>query len=190
MKEEIWKDIKFKENGVEYDFTGLYQVSNYGNIKSLIDSNGDKREKILKPEKTKNGYLRIELHKNKKKKRFYIHRLVAFMFIKNNDTEHNTEVNHIDENKENNSVNNLEFCTRKYNMNFGTRNKRAIKTKNKKVIGYSLTSTKVIVLQSIKQAQNLCFDPSYICKCCNGKAKSHKGFKWFYLNDNKNKGEK
>ena len=53
-----------------------------------------------------------------------------------------------------------------------------------------MTETKVIILQSIKQGELFGFGSSNICACCNEKRKQHKGYKWYYLNDNKNKGEK
>lgn len=126
--EEKWKDIYFIENGIEYDYKGLYQISNFGRIKSLerIDESGNKRkEKILKPtiqkrhQYNKNSVLveRVELSKNKIKKRFYIHRLVAHMFLSETYFD-GAEINHKDENTLNNKIDNLEWCTTKYNVNY------------------------------------------------------------------------
>ena len=184
---EEWKDIYFIENDIEYDYRGLYQVSNIGRVKSL--GNGKTRkEKILKAKKTKECYLRVGLCKEGKQKWFYVHRLVAHMFIENDDPEHKTDVNHKDENKENNCVDNLEWCTTQYNHDFGTRNERAGKssgkTRSKKVIGYSTTTTKVIILQSTRQAEKFGFDHGHICKCCNGKLKQHKGYVFKYYDKN------
>ena len=118
---EIWKDIE--------GYEGLYQVSNKGRIKSLNYKRTGK-EGILKGKADKNGYLIVFLYKNRKPKPFLIHRLVAEAFIPNvNDLP---EVNHIDENKENNHVENLEWCTRKYNMNYGTRTKRSVENRKGK----------------------------------------------------------
>ena len=123
---EIWKDIE--------GYEGLYQVSNKGRIKSLnrIDSRGHKvNEKILSSKPNNKGYLRVHLYKNGKRKPFSVHRLVAIAFIPNPNNL--LEVNHKDENKENNTVDNLEWCDRKYNANYGGRNERAsVSNKGKK----------------------------------------------------------
>ena len=109
MLEEIWKDIP--------DYEGLYQVSNYGRVKSLHFG----KEKLLKPQPNSNGYLRVYLYKEKKQKLKYVHQLVAIAFIPNNNPIEKTEINHIDENKENNCVNNLCWITHKENCNYGTK---------------------------------------------------------------------
>lgn len=105
--EEIWKDIK--------GFEGYYQISSYGRVKRLpkkvLQSNGSfatYRERILKQENLK-GYLRVTLSLDNKQKRFYTHRLVAQHFIQNSNSK--KYVNHIDGNKENNKISNLEWCT-------------------------------------------------------------------------------
>lgn len=115
---EVWKDIYFVENGEIFDYRGLYAVSNFGRVKSF--HNG--KEKILKPGNT-GGYEIVNLCKNSKQKSFYIHRLVAHIFL--TGCFDGAEVNHKDENKTNNHVSNLEWCTSKYNNNYGTRNERA-----------------------------------------------------------------
>ena len=104
---EIWKNINGYEN---------YQVSNLGNVKSC------KRNKMLKPYKDIWGYLRVTLHDKNGSKHFKIHRLVAKCFIPNPNNL--PQVNHKDENRLNNNVNNLEWCTAKYNSNYGNRNKK------------------------------------------------------------------
>ena len=102
--QEVWKDIK--------GYEGLYQISNTGKVKGL------KRNKVLKPILQRSGYYYVDLQR----KRRLVHRLVAEAFIDNPDNL--PEVNHKDENKLNNSVENLEWCDSKYNANYGTRNKR------------------------------------------------------------------
>ena len=105
----MWKNIKGYEE--------LYQVSNYGRVKSLR-----KNGKIINGYIDGKGYMQVALSKNGKKKWFRIHRLVAQAFIPNHDNL--PIINHKDENKLNNRVDNLEWCTTKYNNCYGTRIKR------------------------------------------------------------------
>ncbi len=114
---EIWKDIK--------DFEGYYQISNLGNVKSLdreMIVNGGIRKyysKSITQSIEKDGYLTVTLWKNSKSKSFRVHRLVAEAFIEN---PNNYEiVNHLDGNKQNNTVGNLEWCTIKENTNHAFR---------------------------------------------------------------------
>ena len=119
---EIWKDIK--------GYEGLYQVSNMGRIKSL-NYRRTGEEGLLSGKPNSGGYLIVNLSKNKKRKSFYIHKLVAENFLPN--PKNLPEVNHIDENKENNTVYNLEWCDRKYNNNYGSRMERvSVSLKGKK----------------------------------------------------------
>ena len=106
---EVWKDVP--------DYEGLYQVSNKGNVRSLNWKNLCViKEMYLK--KHNKGYLQVELVKNKKKKMFLVHRLVAMAFIEN-PLEHKY-INHIDENKLNNCVENLEWCNASYNNKYSS----------------------------------------------------------------------
>lgn len=137
---EIWKNIE--------GYEGKYQVSNLGRVKSMIG-----QEKVLHPKKHRNGHLQIGLHKDKKRKTMYIHRLVAQAFIPNPDNL--PCVNHKDENPNNNNVDNLEWCTQKYNCNYGTRVDRIMETKKqqyKKIYKYSFNeySIKIIVTKNNK----------------------------------------
>lgn len=137
---EIWKNIE--------GYEGKYQVSNLGQVKSMIG-----QEKVLHPKKHRNGHLQIGLHKDKKRKTMYIHRLVAQAFIPNPDNL--PCVNHKDENPNNNNVDNLEWCTQKYNCNYGTRVDRIMETKKqqyKKIYKYSFNeySIKIIVTKNNK----------------------------------------
>ena len=111
---EIWKDVK--------DFEGLYQVSNLGQVRSVnhIDNKNRLRKgKIIKSKLDSRGlYIQVTLSNGKKRKTCLVHRLVALAFL-DNPLEYK-EVNHKDEDKTNNSVDNLEWCTRKYNNSFGS----------------------------------------------------------------------
>ena len=114
---EEWRPIE--------GYEGLYEVSSYGRVRSLdrYDSrNHFRRGRILKLSYDTVGYLIVGLHSNGKAKTYLVHRLVAQAFIPNPDNL--PEVNHIDEDKMNNRVDNLEMCNREYNSNFGTRNDR------------------------------------------------------------------
>ena len=108
MIEKIWKPIIGYEN--------LYKINNYGEVLSL------RSNKILKPNNNGIGYFIVQLCKNGERKNYLIHRLVAEHFLDNPNNL--PEVNHKDEDKSNNFVNNLEWCKHKYNMNYKQLQKR------------------------------------------------------------------
>ena len=117
VDEEIWKDIE--------GFEGLYQISDKGRVKSLektyTDRNGATRhkdEKILNPYPNKRGYMRLQLFGEKRVEWKLVHRLVAEAFLPNPDNL--PIINHKDETPFHNNVENLEYCTQKYNVNYGT----------------------------------------------------------------------
>ena len=115
--EEVWRPV------VGYE--GLYEVSSYGRVRSVdkCDTMGRfRRGKILKLLECSNGYLMIGLHKNGISKKCLVHRLVAESFIERTDCLY--EVNHKDEDKKNNSIDNLEWCDHRYNNNYGTKIER------------------------------------------------------------------
>ena len=122
---EVWKDIA--------GYEGYYKVSNLGRIKSVerlityANSKGVTRqfpveERILTQRMDRNGYQRASLKKDKARKLFLVHRLVAQAFIENPNNW--PLVNHKDENRCNNNVANLEWCTSKYNLNYGSARER------------------------------------------------------------------
>ena len=181
--EEIWKDIK--------GYEGLYQVSNYGRIKSLerekysYNYKAKKeikmiiKEKILKPYLNKKTYYQISLCKSKNKKKYSIHQLVAQAFIPNPNKYE--MLNHKDENGLNNNVNNLEWCDAKYNNNYGNRNQKVANKLSKKVIQYDLDGNIIKIWDSLSQInRHKGFSVSGICQCCNNKIKTIYGFKWEY----------
>ena len=168
---EIWKDIQ--------GYEGLYRVSNLGRVKSLRSTHYNhkikstvvvKREKILALATDTKGYLRVCLHKNNKANTQKVHRLVASAFIENPNNY--PCVNHKDENKQNNNVDNLEWCDSKYNCNYGTtQQRRADKTK-KKVAQISKDGSIVKVWDSVNDASNdLNEDATQLSKWLNGRHK-------------------
>ena len=177
MEKEIWKTIKENPN---------YMVSNFGRVKSLYDGRHHKfREKILKYNRTRSGYLTVALYKNGIQKRYLIHRLVAEAFIQN--PLNLSEVNHKDENKENNSAENLEFCDHKYNSNYGSAIERAAlkRTNGKgsiKVLQFTLDNELVKEYPSSKECGRNGFNQAAVSRCCRGKIKQYKGYKWQYEN--------
>lgn len=133
-EKEEWKDVGIVKG---IDFTGLCQVSTFGNVKFLDRwveyKNGYKRfykEELKKP-RLKNGYQFVRLSKEGKHTEISVHRLVLQTFKPNQNPELYTQINHIDENKENNRLDNLEWCTAEENNNHGTRKERAIKTRRR-----------------------------------------------------------
>lgn len=157
---EEWKEIE--------GYEGLYEVSNLGRVKSLKYG----KERILKAGKDGCGYMLVNLCKEGKMKMFRIHRLVAAAFIPN--PQNLPEINHIDENKENNCSDNLEWCDRKYNINHGTRNERISKRVLCEETGEIFPSTHEV-------ERKLGFAQTHISDCCLGKYKTCGGFHWRYV---------
>lgn len=157
---EILKDV------VGYE--GLYVVSNQGNIYSLNYKRTGKVVK-LKPGIDKDGYLQVSLFKNGEVKR-RIHRLVAEAFIPN--PKNLPEINHKDKNRQNNYVNNLEWCTNQYNIDYSLA---------KQVLQYDLSGNLINVWKSTMEIQRcLGFFHGNISKCCLGIYKTSYGFIWRY----------
>lgn len=173
---EVWMKIE--------GYEGLYEVSNEGRVRSLnYRHTGEIR--ILKPAICYGGYLQVHLCKDGKKKFFKVHRLVANAFIAN--TLNLPQVNHINEVKIDNRVENLEWCTCKDNINHGTHNQRANEAKtngklSKPVLQFTKNGEFVREWPSVMEVQRvLGFHCSTISKCCRGERKSYKGFIWKYL---------
>ena len=160
-----------KENWKPIDGFEDYAVSNLGKVKSLKYG----RERILKPMKNREGYLQVQLWKNGKRKMFKVHRLVATAFIPN--PMDLPEINHRNEDKANNIVGNLEFCSRRYNINFGTHNVRMATTLtnhpafSKAVEASKFPDFRTIELRfaSTAEAGRNGFKHSAVSCCCNGR---------------------
>lgn len=171
---EVWKDIKGYEK--------LYQVSNLGRVKSLertvkcfYRGNKNKKEIILK-QNFRNFYLCVGLNKDRCRKIFDIHRLVAINFIR--DILIGEEVDHIDRNKINNNLLNLRICTHSENQ----KNRlKTIRNKHKIVLKCDLNNNIIEKYKSISDAsKSNNRNAGQICKCCNNKIKQSGGFIWKY----------
>ena len=159
MINEKWKDIE--------GYTGLYQISTLGNIKNTRSGN------LLRPQNAR-GYLRVKLHKHGEFDNIPVHRLVAQAFIPN--PENKPQVNHIDEDKTNNTVDNLEWVTAKETCNYGTRNERVSKSKYKAVE----CSNGIIYESMLRASQELNIPPAHISRVCRGLRKSTRGYSFKY----------
>lgn len=171
MKKEIWKDIE--------EYEGLYQISNFGNVKN-------KKNKKIKEATHYHGYKYVMLSKNKKQKKKYIHRLVAQAFIENPNNY--KEVNHKDGNKENNYIDNLEWCTRSYNVLHSYKNHLLVAKKGKNnsmskpVVQYTNDGIFIKKWDCINDVfRALKIRDICISRCCRGLQKTAGGFKWKYL---------
>lgn len=165
---EIWKDVKGYEN--------LYQVSNYGNVKSF-NYGKTHIEKVLKPS-IKNGYFFVLLKKNNKQTNHYVHRLVAEAFIEH--TSENNFVNHKDECRTNNHAENLEWCTQAYNNAYGSRKAKEV-AKKSKMVEQLLNGVVIQIWSSTREAQRAGFWSGCIALCCNNKRKTHAGYEWRWV---------
>lgn len=148
-----------------------YQISDDGRVWSK------KSNKWLKPIDV-NGYKKASLYKNGKEYQRLVHRLVAEAFIPNPNNY--DEINHINEDKSDNRVENLEWCTPNYNINYGTRIERQVNSISKKVFQYSIDNVLLNTYKSCTEAEreNPSFNHRGISYACIGKLKTYKGFKW------------
>ena len=183
-------------DGITYE---RFQVSNLGRVINL-NYRGTGKAKLVEPFDNGCGYLKVHLRKNRKQKKCYVHRLVAETFLPN--PENKPCVNHKIEGKKGKKINmvifnedgtvdeeksTIEWVTPKENNDYGTRNERAAKAMSKPVLQLSLTGDFIREWPSTRECERNGFDKGAISKCCNGKQKSHKGFKWMYAEDYKEK---
>ena len=174
---EIWKDIP--------RYKGLYQASNEGRIRRLrrpIINNGTvttKKGAIISQSYTSKGYKRVNIHFEGKKKEELVHRLVAEAFIPNHDNL--PCINHKDENKANNAVENLEWCDFRYNNTYGNRIKKSVEKQSAKVLQYTLEGRFVAEYQSINEAgRKTKISAGHICHVCKGVRPNAGGYVWRY----------
>lgn len=155
---EIWKDIP--------NYEGKYQVSNLGNVRAL-NYHRENRVKLIIPHKDKHGYLRLGLYKNGKLKNYQVHRLVMLAFVRDS----NLTVNHKDENKQNNKLENLEYMTNKDNVRY---------SQAFKIYGVHLKTGEKIYFNSTKEVINYGFDQHCVRRVLKGEYKQTKGYKFYY----------
>lgn len=190
---EVWKDIK--------EYEGLYQVSNFGNIRSLPRRGTSKNVHIMFQKYNKCGYKMVGLYKDGKVKNRTVHRIVAETFLDN--PLNKEDVNHIDGNKENNNVSNLEWTTHKENMKHARKN-NLIRITNKvieqgknvgqkygkinglkrakRILQISYYNESIKEWDSITQASKCTgISLSGISKCCNKKKNMAGGYKWEFV---------
>lgn len=178
---EYWRDVK--------GYEGFYQVSNVGRIRSLdriVNSNHSNKRKskgrILKATKDRYGYLYVVFCVRNKRKTEKVHRIVANSFIQN--PQNKEQVNHLNEIKTDNRVQNLEWATASENNNYGIGQIRRVEKRNKPTIQYSLDGELLKKWRSASDAgRTLGIDISGICKCCRGTLESIKGYRWSYWKD-------
>lgn len=162
--DEVWLPIK--------EYETRYLISNFGEVKSI------KHNRILKKELRRN-YWSVQLFDGKRYKHFLIHRLVGIHFISNSNNL--SYINHIDENKLNNCVSNLEWCTCSYNNNYGTSIARSKEKRSKSVQQFSKELKLLCEYVSVSEAERKTgiYNPN-IVKCCKGERKTAGGYIWKY----------
>ena len=185
---EIWKTAVY--DGEIYE--GLYRVSNWGRILSLNYRRTGK-SKLMNPCKRKDGYFQVRLWKNGEYKWCKVHRLIAETFLEN--PEGKPCVNHKIEGKKGKKMNmvffnedgtidkertTIEWATYEENNNYGTHNERSAKARSKPVLQFSLTGELIREWPSINECGRNGFNQGAVWLCCNGKLKTHKGFRFMY----------
>lgn len=165
----------------------MCKLLNYDNYEIYADGRiwSYKRNKFLKPITIKGGYQRVYLYDNEGKRKMYlVHRLV-YEAVTGEQIPYVLQVNHIDENKTNNNINNLNLMTPKENMNWGTGLERSAKAKTNgkcsKKVGAYRNGELVMTFPSTMEAQRSGFHHSAVGKCCNGKWTHYKGFEWRFI---------
>lgn len=170
---EVWDG---KEYWCEIEgFDGRYSVSTFGRV-----WNNETNKLLCGCRKKSDGYMCVTLRKDNKSKTFRLHRLVAKAFLPN--PKNLPQVNHRDENKCNNRVDNLEYCSNQYNVEY---------SQAKEVVQKDLKTGEVIeVFKSVSEAQRQTgIQQSHIAECCNGKQSSAGGFGWSYTGIGCNKSQ-
>lgn len=182
----VWKDIP--------GYEGYYKVSNTGKVMSL-KRRGVKNNRTLKAAKDKDGYERVVLCIDGNKRNYQVHRLVALAFIPN--PLNLPQVNHINEVKYDNRVDNLEWCDNEYNVNYGNRSMKASLSQTgeknhiygkpspnrRPVMCYTLEGTFVKEFNSLREVNKwlgISLKSGDVCNCCKGRLHQSHGYIWRY----------
>lgn len=173
---EMWRPIK--------GYEGKYEISSLGRVRSItgwkyVGNDIYQPEGIMMKQGVNRGYYKVDLCKHGKHYTYKVHRLVAEAFIPN--PHHHKQVNHKDENRLNNHVTNLEWCTQEYNLEYGTRVERTAKKLSRRVGQYTLDGKLVKVWQSTHDAGRHGYHQGHVWACCRGKAKTHAGYRWRFI---------
>lgn len=152
--EEIWRDIP--------GYEGLYQVSNFGLVR---------RDGKIRAYGMCRGYPQVSLCKNGSVRMYYVHRLVAEVFVPNPNRY--PIINHKDENPLNSRADNLEWCTYSYNMSYGSAQEN-----KERAVEQLLDGVVVKRWKSMAEAQRAGYSQGNISLCCCGQRRSHKGYEW------------
>lgn len=167
MKSEIWKPIE--------GYEGVYEVSNLGNVKSLNYAR-TKKPNLLTQHADKDGYMKVTLYKKTGNKLVFVHRLVAKAFIPNPNNF--PLINHKDEIKSNNSVENLEWCTLRYNYDYGTGVQRRTDKLSMRIVAILPDGAKEYYPSQNEAARQLKCSQACISECINGKQHTAQGRVW------------
>lgn len=168
---EEWSEV--------YSYDILFEVSTRGRVRTKHHGKkGYQKDYVyMQPTDNGKGYMRLNLKQSGKQKTVYVHELVALAFIPNPNGY--VEVNHKDENKSNNNVENLEWCEHIYNCNYGT-SKERIGRKNS--VGVLCVETNQVFNSVIDASETMGVGATAISNCLNGRSKSSCGYTWRYAN--------
>ena len=185
---EEWRDVGIVKG---IDFTGYYMDSNLGRVKSLDRwvSNGKKmifiHGAIVKQNIINTGYCSVHLRKEGISINGLVHRIVGNSFIENDGLKNKTQINHKNEIKTDNRVENLEWCTQSYNTIYGTGRERKSKKDAVQVVQLRANGEFVKLWNSITEAVDDGYNGGCICNCCRKRQKFYGGYKWMYFEEYK-----
>lgn len=156
-----------------------YEVFEDGRIWSY------KKKRFMKPKTNNSGYQLVFLSNEEEKMKGYLVHRIVYETFSGSPIPEGMQVNHIDEDKNNNNINNFNLMTQKQNSNWGTRNLRVSKSlingKSSKAVGAFKDGKLVMTFPSANEAGRNGFNQGHISACCRGEEKTHKGFEWKYI---------